>query len=220
MAQHNLLSFVYTKLNRFEVHREHAVFNLLPSGYKFLDVGCGEGTLVLMAKSKFKEVYGVDISETRIMKALNKLQNKHIHFLQCDVQKGLPFDDASFDAVASVSVLQYILNIPDLLDEFERVLKFRGSLVIEVPNFAWLPRRLELLTGKLLTLSTLDEFGSSKHLHNFTSSYLCNLLNSKGLEIVDKTTSGIFAECRRWWVSLLGGDLIIKCIKSNSRDSI
>jgi len=220
MSRHNPVSFMYMKLKRYEVHREHAVYNLLPSGYSFLDVGCGEGNLVLMAKSKFEEVYGCDISRTRIMKAQSRSQNKHVHFFQCDVEKGLPFRNSSFDAIACVAVLQCIVDLHDLFDEFKRVLRVRGSLVIEVPNFAWLPRRLELLTGKLPSLSTLDEFGLDKHFHNFTASYLCNLLKSKGLEILDKTTSGVFAECRGLWLSFLGGNLIVKSIKSNSRDSI
>lgn len=195
------------------MHREQAVYNLLPSGYRFLDVGCGVGNLVLMAKSNFGEVYGVDISKTRIMKAQSKSQNKHIHFLQCDVQKGLPFGDASFDAVACVSVFQYILNPSSLIDELRRVLKVQGTLVAEVPNFAWLPYRLQVLLGKLPIIGEVDKFGMPWALRNFTLSILLKLLENKGFKIICLSSSGIFAKCRNWWPSLLGGDLIIRSRK-------
>jgi 2-polyprenyl-6-hydroxyphenyl methylase/3-demethylubiquinone-9 3-methyltransferase len=185
----------------------------LRQGHSFLDVGCGEGNLVLAAKSKFEEVYGVDISKTRIMKAQSKSQNSYIHFLQCDVQKELPFNDASFDAVTCVSVLQYIMNPSNLINELSRVLKVQGTLVIEVPNFAWLPYRLQVLLGKLPTIGEVDKFGMSWALHNFTLPILNTFLETKGFRIVHISSSGIFAKYRNWWLSLLGGDLIIKGCK-------
>jgi len=52
-----------------DIHRVDLALSLLDEGDKLLDVGCGDGSLVLKAKKKFKEVYGIDISPSRIGQA-------------------------------------------------------------------------------------------------------------------------------------------------------
>lgn len=48
-----LLGWFFTRLRKFERHRTSKTFDLLLSGKKFLDVGCGDGSLVTRAKEKF-----------------------------------------------------------------------------------------------------------------------------------------------------------------------
>lgn len=209
---------LYNALRKYEIHRENAVYDLLPSGDKLLDIGCGDGAFALKGLNKFKEVYGIDISSTRIQRALEKaktFENRDkTHFFQIDVDEGLPFEDWSFNAVTCVAVLEHVFDPLFVLDEVHRVLKAGGTFIVEIPNFGWIPYRLTLLMGQLPETSSLDEFGlGGGHLHNFTLSCTRNLLRLKSFGIQTESTSGVFSKFRRFWLSLLGSDLIIKCTK-------
>jgi SAM-dependent methyltransferase len=54
---------------------------------------------------------------------------KHVKFVEGWLQK-LPFDDKSFDAVCCISVLEHTGNYGEILDEFARVLRPGGLLVL------------------------------------------------------------------------------------------
>lgn len=217
-SQPGIISFLYKRLKKYEVSREDFAYELLPFGQRFLDIGCGEGNLVLRAKSKFGEVWGVDVSSVRVEKAKKRLNDylnqEKIHFILGDVDEGLPFDDLFFDAVSCVAVLEHVFYPPALIKEIYRVLKWRGELIVEVPNFAWLPYRLQLLSGKLPV--TGMEWA---HLHNFTQTSLCYLLKSHGFTITQILCGGIFAYIRRWWPSALASDLVVRTEKHKRSSS-
>lgn len=65
----NLVLLLRRILKRYDLHREDLALSFLEKGEKLLDVGCGNGSLVFKAKNKFKEVYGIDISPSRIEEA-------------------------------------------------------------------------------------------------------------------------------------------------------
>jgi len=87
-----------------------------------LDVGCGTGFLMKIAKRYFGEVYGVDITEGMI-KRIPK--SKSLLPVLADSEK-LPFKDASFDACISYSFLHHLRQIGPSLREIHRVLKPGG----------------------------------------------------------------------------------------------
>ena len=53
MKPKGLLFWFFTRFRKFERHRTSKAFDLLPSGEKFLGVGCNDGSLVRRAKEKF-----------------------------------------------------------------------------------------------------------------------------------------------------------------------
>ena len=57
--------------------------------------------------------------------------------IECDIRKGLPFADASFDACYSSHVLEHMTRAeaPRLLAEIQRVLKPGGIVRLAVPDF-------------------------------------------------------------------------------------
>lgn len=170
-----------------------------------------------MARAKFASCYGIDVSSVRIKRATKRLEETQdldeIHLSVCDVDNGLPFSDAFFDAVTIIAVLEHVLNPPDLLIEIHRVLKPKGILILQVPNIAWIPHRLQFLFGRLPTTGGVYLGADWEHLHNFTKSIICRLLGYLRFKIQVVTCSGVFARIRKLWVSALGGDLIIKCLK-------
>lgn len=213
-----IIGFLYKNLLRFEVNRYQVCYDLLPSGKKrLLDVGCGDGNFILMAKDNFKECYGVDVSSLRIQRAKKKLKEMidgdSLHFYKCNVDEGLPFNDSYFDAVSCIAVLEHVFNPPNLVEEINRVLKPKGIFIVQVPNIAWIPYRMGLLFGNLPKTGGVYLGADWEHLHNFTYSILRSLLNNYGFKIVKKTCSGIFRNIRKFYPSVLAADIIIKAQK-------
>jgi ubiquinone/menaquinone biosynthesis C-methylase UbiE len=111
-AQKGLSASLFHRLKRFALDRQQVTFELLDPGQRFLDIGCGFGGLVTLAKIKFDEVYGIDFCIADIERCQQSIETRadkeKIHFLNHDVEKGLPFDDSFFDAVSLISVLEHI----------------------------------------------------------------------------------------------------------------
>jgi SAM-dependent methyltransferase len=51
----------------------------------------------------------------------------------CDVTKGIPFDDGSFNEVVANNVLEHIFDYESVMIEIHRVLKLGGKLIAQVP---------------------------------------------------------------------------------------
>jgi phosphatidylethanolamine/phosphatidyl-N-methylethanolamine N-methyltransferase len=101
-------------------------------GGRVLDVGVGTG-LSLSDYSSRTRVCGVDISEPMLRKAQSRVRDQqlvHVDGLAVMDAKQLAFADNSFDAV----VAQYVITaVPDpeaTLDDFVRVLKPGGELIL------------------------------------------------------------------------------------------
>ena len=105
-------------------------------GETVLDVGCGTGTLTLLAKAEAGEtgkVYGIDASPEMIAVARQKaVQKRQAVEFQTGVIEALPFSDKSVDVVLCSMMAHHLP--PDLkqrgLAEIYRVLKPVGRLVV------------------------------------------------------------------------------------------
>jgi ubiquinone/menaquinone biosynthesis C-methylase UbiE len=217
-APRGIIGFLYKKFQKYELNRNQAVLNLLPSfADKLLDIGCGNGDFVFSARSKFAQCYGVDISPKRILNARTVSKEmgltNQLNFESCDIDNGLPFSDAYFDVITCVSVLEHVFNPPNTIEEIYRILKPGGLFILQVPNIAWLPLRFQLLFGSLPLTGGVYSNADWEHLHNFTKSLLYQLLQEKGFTISNIFCSGVFARYRKWWISALGSDLIVRSTK-------
>ncbi len=104
------------------------------AGKRVLDVGCGTGANLLVLAEHFGcTPAGVDSSEAMLAEARRKLPDAD---LRRGVAERLPFDDASFDAVLSVEMLEHLpadVREPALL-EMLRVLRPGGRLIVTFPS--------------------------------------------------------------------------------------
>jgi SAM-dependent methyltransferase len=114
------------------------------SPIKILDVGCGNGQFLAELDDKLgkrTQMYGVDYSEYKLKSA----QAYPYEFRHCNLEVGIPYEDATFDIVYSGEVIEHIYNPDFMLEECYRVLKPGGLIVVSTPNLqAWYNRVLFL----------------------------------------------------------------------------
>jgi ubiquinone biosynthesis O-methyltransferase len=100
-------------------------------GIRLLDVGCGDGTLICAAAVRGATVAGIDADPAMLAAARQRMAQAG---LEATLREGrveeLPFPDASFDVVASVTVLCFVGDAGRALREMARVLRPGGRLVI------------------------------------------------------------------------------------------
>jgi SAM-dependent methyltransferase len=100
-------------------------------GCRLLDVGCGSGQLALIAAKDGLEVSGVDIASNLVERARARAQAEGLQarFEEADAE-ALPFEDASFDVVASLIGAMFAPR-PDLVaKELLRVCKSGGTIAM------------------------------------------------------------------------------------------
>jgi SAM-dependent methyltransferase len=121
---------------------ERAVWASVPSlglrpGAAVLDAPCGAGALtVALARAGYR-ASGVDLDEHPPVDGAT--------FHRADLERPLPFPDATFDAIFSVEGIEHLENGFALLREFARVVGRNGRLVLTTPNTVGLRSRVRFL---------------------------------------------------------------------------
>jgi SAM-dependent methyltransferase len=200
-------------LRRFEVSREAVAATLLDGGRALLDIGCGDGALARLVADRYREVCATDVSPSAIAAAEAMPHAPSVRFRTLDASEPLPFADGAFDALVSLSTLQYLFDPEAFLREAHRVLEPGGTLVVEVPNMAYLPQRLRLLAGQPIRTSYWAHGIDGGNLHYFTAGVLSDLVRAAGFEVRAITGSGVLAPLRTFWVSLLCGNVFVQALR-------
>lgn len=103
---------------------------LKPAKGNLLDVGCGRGELVYVAKKRNWNVQGTEISESFAQYTKEKFD---IEVLRGDIND-LNLSKGSFDVACLNSVIQYVHDPMQTLKKINSLLKKSGILYIEVTN--------------------------------------------------------------------------------------
>ena len=130
-----------TREIRYEHYHRYALAAEWTGGLKVLDAACGEGYGSHLLAARAGEVTGVDISAAAVTHARNAYNAANLSFLQADCTD-LPFENQSFDCIISFETLEHLHDHEALLEEFSRVLKPKGFLVISSPDKAIYTDRL------------------------------------------------------------------------------
>jgi len=99
---------------------------------KILDIGCSTGKLIeKLSKFTSAEIYGIDVSKN----AIDKCQKRGLVNTKVMDGEELAFCNSTFDLIIASDCLEHIKYDDIALNEWFRVLKNKGKLIIFVPAF-------------------------------------------------------------------------------------
>lgn len=193
-------------------------------GERVLQVDCGPGVLAALLTEKGARVVATELSGEGARRA----HARGIAIARADLDGGggLPFPDASFEAVVCDSRMEHGIDFNHYLDECVRVLKPGGRFVLSVPNTAHWRCRWWLLRGRFpYHAGTPTDW---THLRFFTLPDLRALWAKRGVELTSaEGTASLWAEAlypawmrrgpiaslylrlTRLWPSLFARDLVL-----------
>jgi SAM-dependent methyltransferase len=98
-----------------------------------LDFGCSRGEFLNKLRDRqIGRLVSVDVSEEAVNQG-HKLFPE-LEIIKIPESPNLPFDDAAFDSVTFLDVLEHVYEQAELLAEVNRVLKDGGKLIVTVPG--------------------------------------------------------------------------------------
>lgn len=142
---------------------------------RLLDVGCGIGTELEVARERGWRGTGIELSATSLKVARSNGVNVIDRPL---AEAGLA--PASFDCVTINHALEHIPQVQPVLDQMRRLLRPAGLLFVSVPNLAAWPHRVG---AHRLGLAFNDD-----HYLFFTRATLGRLLKGRGFSVLAIST--------------------------------
>ena len=120
------------------------IADLIPTGSRVLDLGCGDGALLAYLRDHRQCTgYGVELDDAKVLECVRR----GVNVIQRNLEEGLSlFEDNSFDVVLQLDTLQHLRNTEAMLRETARI----GRLgLVSFPNFAHWAHRLSVLRGRM-----------------------------------------------------------------------
>jgi 2-polyprenyl-3-methyl-5-hydroxy-6-metoxy-1,4-benzoquinol methylase len=141
------------------------------AGAKILDVGCGFGHYLDIAKRYGFRTFGVEPDAGRAAEAQKKGHSVYIGTLSPSAFEGI-----RFDVVILNHVVEHLLNPQEVVSQIREHLKENGILYIATPNFG----------GAICTVegSHHTHFTPPEHISYFTRASLVRLLTRCGFRLI------------------------------------
>jgi len=109
--------------------RANKVKKYIKRGDAVYDLGCGyEGAFLKKIREDLNEGTGLDISVSR------DFYDKKIKLKEADLNRRLPLQDCSADAVVSLAVIEHLDDYRGYLKETHRILRNGGTLLVTTPD--------------------------------------------------------------------------------------
>ena len=117
----------------YEHYHRYAFARSLASGLEVLDLACGEGYGSAILAQVAARVVGIDAAESAIDHARRRYRQLNLELRVGDAT-AVPLPDDSMDLVVSFETLEHLEPQEAMLDEFVRVLRDDGLLLISSPD--------------------------------------------------------------------------------------
>jgi SAM-dependent methyltransferase len=192
------------------VAREFVAWLDVPAGGRWLDVGCGSGALTetVLAHAEPASVEGVDTSEAFVAHAAARVTDPRASFAVADAQ-ALDRPDASYDAVASSLVLNFLPDQPRGVSEMRRVVRPGGVVAGYVWDYAG---EMQLMRRFWDAAAELDpraaEFDEGRRMTVCSPAGLEALFAGSGLDAVETRAVDVptvFTDFDDYWGPFEGG---------------
>ena len=154
---------------------------LIDINSRVLDVGCGDGSLLLhLKKNKRVDGRGIEIDQIKVQESVAK----GLAVIEGDAEKDLiNYPDRSFDFAILNQSLQQFYDPRVVLNELLRIAK---NAIVTIPNFGFWKVRLNLLfQGTMPVTKTLpNTWYNTPNLHMCTIKDFYNLCKLDNIQIV------------------------------------
>ena len=175
-------------------HRYYCVYEHLSRhpGQNVVELGFGSPALINAVAATCSHITIVDIVDRTQSVPLSS--NVRLRVANLDDQ--FPFDDAEFDCVCAMMVVEHLFDPFHAFREIARILKVGGHAFVNLPNIASIRCRLQLLAGRMPITSSYDWFEKQEwdgnHLHYFTVAEVSRLGRLNGLDLLRPYPVGRF----------------------------
>jgi 2-polyprenyl-3-methyl-5-hydroxy-6-metoxy-1,4-benzoquinol methylase len=145
---------------------------------KVLDIGFGDGELILLLSKKGFDVSGIDISEHKKDRLKELLNNSNLNAnlsVGSIYEIGKIYNKSKFDGIFLSEVLEHLAKPIDAIKEIFKVLKKDGKLIITVPFEEKIQYYVCINCYKLTT--------ASGHLNSYSINSLKRILEESGFSI-------------------------------------
>lgn len=99
---------------------------------RILDFGCGAGGLTFRVRELCHEAIGIDLDPSKLEFASQEAIRRHVGQIEfiCYPGEEIPLPDRSFDCIFCVDVVEHLPNLQKFVQDFKRLLKPDGLLLI------------------------------------------------------------------------------------------
>ena len=171
--------------------QDDVLAGLIEINSRVLDVGCGDGNLLLyLKKNKRIDGRGLEINQKNVQECLGK----GLAVIEGDAEKDLiNYPNGSFDIAILNQAIQQFYEPRKVLNELLRIAQ---KSIITIPNFGYWKVRLNLLlTGTMPVTKTLPHSWydtPNLHMSSIKDFYnLCNLDNIKVIKSISISSNKI-----------------------------
>jgi SAM-dependent methyltransferase len=188
----NLIADLQWHVNKHDEHKNHSaqiIYQLLeykPEIKTMLDIGCGIGTTILVAKELGINCVGVEPNSHA-----TEYAKQH---LSLDLIPGYfsanAFPDR-FDAIVIDMVLEHVPSIQSFMTDVFSILKPGGLVYLAVPGLNWSIMRntLRLLLKRIDIVSTFGD--NDVHINHFSKRGVVRLLRPHNARIIQDIYPGV-----------------------------
>lgn len=206
------------KILKNPVHRSEAAVKWAGSGERVMEIGSGNGAILLSIKEQYQECVGIELSGIRAQESQRLFVEDNVEILHGNFESmDLDFPGNHFDTIIMVAVIEHLIDPFSAVEKIYALLKPGGRVIIDTPNMAKWTRRLKLLFGVFPGTASIAEgfiqydrkspttLLDEGHFHYFTYGSLKKLLlrydfkrvegHGYGKSILTRIYPKMFSEC-------------------------